>query len=315
MMLLLGLLVVVLIPCSAFAFMAKVTLKVVDEDGKPVNGANVMICLRGGCLKKDAIKGKTDNSGLYSVSGLSPDGQVGGEVEKPGYYDSTFHQDFIISKLGMYQPWNKEMKVLLRPKLNPVPMYVRKKYVKIPFADKKIGFDLIKFDWVAPYGLGTYEDLIIHVKRSWDGRNNYDSTMTMTFSNKYDGIQTFKLDKGGDFGVGSEFRLPRYAPENGYQNKLVTRKDSNAVDANAYVTTDTFHFFRIRSEVDKNGKLKRAMYGKMQGRLRVDPRGGGVGTIELFYWLNPDYTHNLEFDGDRNLFSPLPTGESIIRTP
>jgi hypothetical protein len=305
----------VLIPCSALAFMAKVTLKVVDEDAKPVEGANIRICFRGGCLKKDAIKGVTDIDGLFSVSGLSADGQIGGAVEKVGYYDSTYHQDFVISKLGMYQPWNKEIKVLLRPKLNPVPMYVRRKYVNIPFADKKIGFDLIKFDWVAPYGLGAVADFIIHVKRSWDGGNNYESTMTMNFSNKFDGIQSFTLDQGGDFGVGSLFRTPRYAPESGYQNKLITRLDSNAADSNAYVTKDTFHFFRIRSEVDKNGKLKRAMYGKIQGDLKVDPRGKAGGTIEFYYWLNPDYTRNLEFDGNRNLFSPLPTGESIIRIP
>lgn len=176
-----ALLVFVCRPDSVQALMAKVTLKVVDEDAKPVEGANIRICFRGGCLKKDAIHGITDKGGKFSASGLSIDGQVGGAVEKVGYYNSTYHQDFIVSKLGMYQPWNKDIKVLLRPKLNPVPMYVRDRYVKIPFADKKIGFDLIKFDWVAPYGLGTIADLIIQVKRSWDGRDNYDSTMTMTF--------------------------------------------------------------------------------------------------------------------------------------
>jgi hypothetical protein len=312
----LSLLLFTIMPVTVHAFsMAKVTIKVVDEESKPVESAQIELCFHGGCSNKDIVNGVTDKDGIFTTSGFSSDGVMLGSVHKKGYYYSTFHQDFIVSKLGMYQPWNKEIKVLLRPKLNPVPMYVRDQYVKIPFADKNIGFDLIKFDWVVPYGLGTVADLIIHVKRSWDGRDNYESTMTMTFSNKYDGIQPFKLDQGGDFGVGSEFRLPRYAPESGYQNKLVTRKDSNAVDANAYITKDTFHFFRVRSEVDKNGKLKRAMYGKMQGRLRVDPRGGGVGKMELFYWLNPDYTRNLEFDIDGNLFSPLPTGESVIRIP
>jgi len=316
--LLLAILTFVLISHPAHAqFLAKVTLKVVDEDGKPVEGANIMLCFRGGCLKKDALKGVTDNEGKFSVSGVSLDGQVGGEVSKIGYYDSVFNNDFVKSKLGVWQPWNKQNKVVLRPKLKPVPMYVRDKFVTIPVADKAIGFDLIKFDWVAPYGLGSVADFIFHVTRSYDGGDNYESTMTLTFANKYDGIQSFELDQGGDFNVGSEFRPPRYAPETGYKNKLVTRLDSNSPDANAYITKDTFHFFRIRSEVDNNGKLKRAMYGKMQGRLKADPRtrGKGAAKFELRYWLNPDYTRNLEFDIDRNLFSPLPTGEQIIRIP
>jgi hypothetical protein len=306
------------IPSTVYAFsMAKVTIKVIDEENKPVESAQIELCFHGGCTNKDIVTGVTDKNGVFTSSGFSSDGVTGGTVNKKGYYYSAFHKDFIISKLGMYQPWNEEIKVLLRPKLDPVPMYVRRKHVKIPYADKNIGFDLIKFDWVAPYGFGSVADFIFHVKRSWDGRDNYESTLTLTFSNKYDGIQTFTLDQGGDFGVGSLFRTPRYAPDSGYQNKLVTRLDSNAVDLHAYVTTDTFHFFRIRSEVDKNGKLKRAMYGKMQGRLKADPRdtGNAVATIELYYWLNPDYTHNLEFDGDKNLFSPLPAGESIIRIP
>lgn len=316
--LLLTVLASALLSNSAYAsILAKVTITVVNEEAKPVEGAKVEICFRGGCLEKDTLKGVTDNNGIFSASGVSRDGQVGGAVEKAGYYPSIFHNNFVRSKLGVWQPWNKENKVMLRPKLKPVSMYVRERNITIPVADKAIGFDLIKFDWVAPYGLGSVADFIFHVKRSWDGHDNYDSTMTLTFSNKYDGIQSFELDQGGVFNVGSIFRPPRYAPESGYQSKLVTHMNSNAIDKNAYITNDTFHFFRIRSEVDKNGKLKRAMYGKMQGRLKADPRShrNGAAVIELFYWLNPDYTRNLEFDIDRNLFSPFPKDEQSIRIP
>jgi hypothetical protein len=287
--------------------MAKVTIKVVDEEENPVEDANVRICFHGGCLKKDAIKGKTDSKGLFVVSGSSSDGVTGGAVEKVGYYDSGYHQDFITWNLGMWQPWNKEIKVILRPKIKPVPMYVRDKWVTIPAVGKKVGFDLVKFDWVVPYGLGIVADLLIQVDRRLKNYDDFDSIMTMTFPNKFDGIQTFELDMGGDFGVGSVFRTPRYAPESGYQAKLITTISSK--DLPVYRTKETFNFIRVRSELDKNGKLKRAMYGKMKGRLIAEPRDSATAKIQLYYWLNPDYTRNMEFDTDRNLFSPLPRGE------
>ncbi len=287
--------------------MVKVTIKVVDEQQKPVEGANVRVCLRGGCLKTDSIKGVTDNDGLFSVSGFSPDGQVGGAVEKDGYYYSGYHADFLTTTLGMYQPWNKEIKVVLRPKIKPVPMYVRWRWVTIPAVGKEIGFDLMKFDWVAPHGLGTVADFVLNLDSRYQSYDDRDSNLTITFSNMFDGIQPFQLDMGGDFGVGSVYRTPRYAPESGYQNKYVTRYSSKRLPA--YRTKDDYFFFRVRSEIDENGKLKRGMYGKLKGDLEAVSSKDGLARIQFHYWLNPDYTNNLEFDTDRNLFSPLPSGE------
>jgi hypothetical protein len=298
--------------------MVKLTIKVVDEDDKPVEGADVRLCFKGGCLKKDATKGKTDINGLFIASGYSVDGVTGGAVEKEGYYYSGYHHDFFTTTLGMYQPWNKEIKVVLRPKIKPVPMYARRKTLeplKIPAVGRKVGFDLIKFDWVIPYGQGTVADFVFLLDSHYDntGDNGYSNLM-ISFSNKFDGMQPFELDKGGDFTVGSEFRTPRYVPEKGYQDKVNTRFDPHAPDAHAYRTTDTFWFFRVRSEVDKNGNLKRAMYGKIESSLIAKPTKDGLAKIEMRLWLNPDYTRNMEFDIDRNLFSPLPDRE-ILRIP
>jgi len=185
--------------------MAKVTIKVVDEAKKPVEGAQVQLCFFGGCLKKDVIKGNTDSDGIYSISGFSSDGVVGGTVLKNGYYSTLYHNDFIASSLGKWQPWNKEIKVVLRPKIKPVPMYFRDKWVTIPVVGKKVGFDLEKFDWVAPYGLGAVADFVFLLDSSYKGFDERKSNLTISFSNKFDGIQSFELDMGGDFGVGSLF--------------------------------------------------------------------------------------------------------------
>lgn len=314
MKLLVALLLSMLCVCNlanvAYAIgMAKVKIIVVDEDQRPIESAQIEYCFRGGCTEKNIITGLTDKDGVLTVSGTSSDGSTGGVAKKKDYYYTTFHHDFITNTLGIWQPWNKEIKVVLRPKIKPVPMYVRDKWVTIPVVGKEVGFDLIKFDWVVPYGLGTVADFVFFLESRYTNFSDKDSSLKLKFTNKYDGIQTFELNMGGDFGVGSEFRTPRYAPETGYLDSLATRYDPKAVDFHAYKTKDTYRFFRIRSEIDENGKLKRAMYGKMKGDLRAVPTKDGRAEIELYYWLNPDYTSNMEFDTEANLFSPLPIGE------
>jgi len=295
--------------------MAKVTVTVVDEDGNPIDAALVKIRFQGGTLDKDAVTGLTDNKGVFSVSGFSADGVVGGGVRKTGYYKSALHHDFHRNILGMWQPWDKEIKVVLRPKINPVPMYVGNKWVQIPAIDKEIGFDLMKFDWVTPYGQGTTADFIFLVTRRFKDMNDFDATLTMRFSNPYDGIQEIMTDRGGDFNVGSEFRLPRYAPESGYRAKLVKRLSRSDPDFFALKETITNYLFRVRSEVDEKGNVKRAMYGKIINDVKIDPRGNTTGDIRFTYYLNPDYTRNLEYDPKANLFSPLPKGETSLELP
>lgn len=295
--------------------MAKITVKVVDEELKPVEAADVEICLYSGCSNKDVINGTTDIDGIFNASGSSSDGVTSGSVNKKGYYYSIFHHDFYRNILGMWQPWNKEIKVLLRPKINPVPMYVRDKWVQIPAVDKEIGFDLMKFDWVIPYGQGTTSDFIFLVTRRFKNMNDFDATLTMTFSNKFDGIQEIKLDRGGDFNVGSQFRMPRYAPESGYQPKLVKRLSRSDPNFFSLMEHTTNYFYRVRSEVDEKGNFKRAMYGKIVNDLLIEPRNTTTGKIHFTYYLNPDYTRNLEYDPHGNLFSPLPTGEIPMGLP
>lgn len=269
----------------------KMTIKVLDENQNPVEGAEVEICFRSTCIGNETVKANTDSEGLYIVSSTSMTGSISGAVTKNNYYASIFHADFLTTTLGMYQPWNKEIKVVLRPKIKPVPMYVRSKWVKIPVVDVEVGFDLEKFDWVAPHGLGTVADFVFLLESSYKSFDDRRSKLTISYSNKFDGMQPFELDMGGDFGVGSIFRTPRYAPESGYLRSLSTSYDTRSPDFHAYITTDTYYFFRVRSEVDEQGKLKRAMYGKLKGNLRAAPTKDGLAKIEFHYWLNPDYTN------------------------
>jgi len=285
-----------------FAFgMAKMVIKVVDEDGLPIENAQVSLRFQGGGLEKDRTKGETDKYGVFSAFGPSSDGSTGGGVYKNGYYKSVFHHDFYVTRLGMWQPFGKEITVVMRPIVNPVPMYVRDSSMKFPAFGSEVGFDLMKADWVIPYGQGTQPDFIFKIERQYDDTDNYKVKMTLTFPNPYDGIQVVKDDGGGDFNAGSSFRLPRMAPLSGYQSILQKHLSRGSYGRHSDRTDDNNYIFRVRSEVDENGKLKRAMYGKIRKDLNIY----ASGEISMEYYLNPDYTRNLEFDYKRNLFKPV----------
>lgn len=292
---------ILILPQLSEAFLgtaeAKIIVNVSTETGDPLDDATVRIGMKDGHVKKDAYIGKTNNDGFFETSGRSAsDISIG--VDKIGYYHSSQHHDFFNKKFNHWLPWPKEISVVMRPIVNPVPMYVRNAFFEFPIVGEDVGFDLMKGDWVVPYGQGTHSDFIFKVERQWDDVDNNDSTMTLTFSNQFDGIQLIEDDEGGIFNTGSQFRLPRTAPESGYQPKIQKRVSSGKYGRRNEKSRDNCYIFRVRSEVDETGRLKRAMYGKIRRELRFSP---GSISIGLYYYLNPDYTRNLEFDPKSNL--------------
>lgn len=130
---------------------AKIVVKVTDEGGNPVQEAHLNIRFSS---NSGTVKGFTDDHGVFEIKAISNDGVILGDITKDGYYESGIAHSFYVTRLGMWQPWGKEFKVVMRPIVNPVPMYVRNHFFKVPEKGKEIGFDLEKADWVIPYGLG-----------------------------------------------------------------------------------------------------------------------------------------------------------------
>jgi len=154
---------------TTFAFMsqAKITVRVVDEAGKPVDGVNVGI----GFGKGDA-EGLTNLEGRFSGS-ANCNSHIGFNAVKSGYYMSIGTYDFDYGKKSFirWEPWNPEVTIVLRKIENPVPMYARdtkESRLFIPVTGKDVGFDLIMYDWVKPYGHGKVADILcnLHVRRS-----------------------------------------------------------------------------------------------------------------------------------------------------
>jgi hypothetical protein len=288
---------------------AQVSFKVVDDTGKPLPGIEVRMVtfIRPGSGKQfgsditDGPSGKTDDKGMATLTYPSQTGRFRyGINQTPGYY---YHrgdeQLFTTSKDGKWQPWNPTVELIFKPILNTVPMYARRiRSMPIPEDGKPIGFDLIESDWVAPYGKGKTADFIFKIERQYESvEKPFDATLTVTFLNDGDGIQPIYAKPY----VGSVLRLPRQAPEDGYEPKLIKKIFR---DAGQPIVSDTRedqnYFFRVRTE-KKNGKIVSAMYGKTWGDIEF----WGNGKIGFTYYLNPDGTRNMEFDPKQNLFKNL----------
>lgn len=293
---------------------AKVTVKVVDEDAKPLENVEVLIGFMAkhgieGRIKETAEKGITSSDGVFSASKRTTD-HIAYSAEKLGYYKSRGDHHFSTSTNGRWQPWNQEFTVVLRKIENPVPMYARNTHmnlITLPVSNKAIGFDLIEYDWVSPYGKGKHADLIFKLSGTYVNEREFDNKLEVTFSNKFDGIQLIKENRR----QGSMLKLPKVAPEIEYKTKLVklmSREPGKPLKRD--VEDDNNYIFRIRAE-EKDGKLIRAMYGKIHGDFEYDIDSENKAKIVFKYYLNPDYTRNLEFDPNNNLFRNLKSTEQV----
>jgi hypothetical protein len=291
---------------------AQVTGKVVDETGNPVDNANLVVNflipkkLEWGT--QDVLReGLTGSDGTFTASEQSGNAAVL-IATKAGYYKTTTGYYFFKEAVGgKWQPWNPTIKMVLKPILKPIPMYARKVYdVKIPIVSQPVGFDLMASDWVAPHGKGKVSDFIFTLEKQYTSVDQpFDVTLTLRFANEDDGIQSvFAPIKGG-----SELRLPRHAPEEGYQNKLIksnSRKSADAMIQRDY-RDDQNYFFRVRT-MKKDDKIISAHYGKIDRDIEF----WGNEIIRFTYYLNPTPNdRNMEFDPQRNLLTELKSREKV----
>jgi len=301
------------IGCASGGPTLQMTFKVTDESGGPLTKVPVHVVLFdhlnpgggfGNPIYKEVIC-LTDTQGVAVAQGTSPDNKVCYEVKNlPSHYDEGGVYSFRSSSVSRWQPWNPTIELVIRPILNPVPMYARKLETNIPTPAHKYGFDLMASDWVAPVGKGKTPDFIFEVTGHATGVEDNDSKLTLSFSNPLDGIQPFNSINGSDF------HSPRQAPLDGYQAKLELRRIRKprqlSPDWIDDTKGDTNYFFRVRTVLGEDGKIKSALYGKIYGGFKF---GGAVENCYLEikpYYLNPEpNSRNMEFDPKRNLFRKL----------
>ncbi len=298
---------------------ATITFRVKSDFNEPVAGVEVRLVTivrwePGEASGKDVYDGptgKSDAVGLVTLSVPNRYGAVQYSAHLDGYYPME-GGDFMFRKgvSGAWEPPHPTIDIVMKPILNPTPVAARRlKAVRVPAWGKPIGFDLLKSDWVAPYGKGEASDFIFFMETNATSPDApFLSTLTLRFSNPGDGIQSVMVPQRGV----SRLRLPRFAPESGYLPEIMLQRARRTV-AGAVSTDESEsqnYFFRIRTQM-QDGKILSALYGKISGNIEFWENG----EIRFAYYLNPEpLSRNMEFDLNRNLFRGL-RGYEVISEP
>ena len=280
----------------------------------------------------DVDKKRTDRWGRSRLQGKTNCGVVDCFVAKPptGYYigDGWCHTYTNKNLFGVWQPDNLVATIRLQRVEHPIPLYVKR--VELRDYERGIGgfdgtnsvlrFDLMKGDWLPPYGKGEIADLCVTSKVEitgtgkyrkaypefgWASMDFYDLKTTCSVLAE-DGIAEFVADPK----VGIRIRMILEDPQKnrvlrkrGVVQKFEKNGDgwytSNFNDENP----DRCYTFRIRTRRDDKGKLVEAYYGKIYGDFEFegDDKKGLIG-VKFLYYLNPkSLDRNLEWDMKTNL--------------
>jgi hypothetical protein len=292
--------------CNGKPPRATVTVHVTDsETHLPVPGALAGITFtvpgdRGAAV--DLLRsGLTDANGDFHATENTMF-YIGAGAQKTGYYKTGVGVDLQPTLKDTYGE-DLVVPILLKPIVNPIAMYARRRArLEIPTIKEPVGFDLLSFDWLPPYGKGVVADLLFTLIENLPDKSS--KTLSLSFSNIDDGI----MPVDGDSKQGSALRMPRTAPEEGYQSQWV-----RVVDARYAPKENRNYFYRIRTVRDGT-KIRSAMYGKIHGDIGVDTINSKTALVFLSYYLNPDGTRNVEFDPSKNLFNELSSRE-FVRDP
>lgn len=321
--------VLVVLVCSriAHAQTGRVSVHVTDFDtGSAVTNAEVHAGFNTsikpgwgwGGGKPNNVKGTTSANGMCTLTGSGNGGSVGIGVRKDGYYGSGGYEVSFTNVSGSvereWRPRNPTVHVALKRVVNPVAMYAKNMgSVHLPVTGEPIGFDLREGDWVAPHGSGKTEDLILTYVKNPDGFvrtrygdvKTYDFSLTVDFTNDGDGFVVVEAP----LRARSSLRLPRIAPEQGYQAPLSKRVHRGQdMKAHSDIRQDVNYFLRVRTKKDEKGEIISALYGKIHGDFVFDHNG----ELTFTYYLNPEPNdRNVEFDPEKNLFGRLSARERV----
>ncbi len=292
------------------------SVSVFDEDGAPLPGAIILLFFShtepqkerlGLSTKvfKETYDGKIPVNVEYNALA-----EVGIRVELEGFWTSEFGYTFKESDRmdeghGANGHYRKEFEVVLRKKENPRPLIVKKlNWIPVPGFDQPFGLDLDKGDWVAPHGSGVHSDFIFMFHANRTSKDVFRMEMELILPGENDGLIEVPVSEDSL----STLLLGQTAPLAGYQNQF--RDYFGVKPENGRLVLDSRrsqkewrdidgYWFRIRSEPDDQSEDGiRARYGKIHGQLQWSGRPEAPPKISFTYFLAPDHSRSLEWNGE-----------------
>ena len=298
----LSLVVILLLPCAIYArklksviqnaiskgAMAKIVLKVYDDQGMPVTNANVRATfdMPSG---EYSFFGWTDTNGVWVASGKTNGNYMRFFVSKDGHYASRKEMSYIPMwaehdvKDGKWQPYGGEQQIALRRILNPCLLVDTVKWISVPRTNEWMRFDMRIGDFVHPYGTGTGADF--EVKVEWDGLSASQCRLCKA-------TVRFVAEKSGGY-------FARKSEESDFP--FAYRADTNKVFEVSFTTInregdfhqthhpfpkDEFFVTRTRCELKANGEIVSANYGMLR-RFDIYPSRNSAAMIDYSGAFNP----------------------------
>ena len=317
----------VLVCCSAYGFGGRVHImvNVVDSmTGAPIPNMKVHGGFRNsspgwGIASKDNSDEKvTGDDGMCRLSGSTEAGHSCCIVRNnDGYYDSGWYSfdydERSFFSLGRWMPDNVVVTARLDRIVNPVPLYVGRSRSLRNMRDALddgavVAYDLLKNDWLPPWGNGDFGDMSFACKKTVLGEepHRYPSGIHTNQFYRCDVRVTFP-GKGNGMIESMPSKLAgiklRVAPETGYYaERICWRGRMNRTEYKDNFDEDRCYYIRIRTEFDESGNVRKAIYGKIYGDFKLEDKKNGIKDVSFLYYLNPTPNdRNLEWDRKNNL--------------
>lgn len=280
------------------------------------------------------FEGETNGKGMYAATGRTNCGEAVFRLHKnQGFYD-TSRVKVPFDRAGgkpvpLFQWWkpdNQVVTVRLQRVEHPIPLFVKR--VKLRDYERGIGgfdgtnsvlrFDLMKGDWLPPYGKGEVADMTISSTLVIKGRERFrfepgrydwlyfyelrnncslseSDGISELMANSKDGIKIRSASNElAQFGIVRKLGKKRMLESNGMDWYCERFDDRD---------NDRCYTFRIRTRRNDKGELVEAYYGKIYGDFEFegDDKKGLIG-VKFLYYLNPkSLDRNLEWDMKTNL--------------
>lgn len=277
--------------------LAKVKFRIIDQDGVPILNAKIWGAFSANRSKDSVlVDGATNTNGEFTAQGKCNE-FLRVDVTKEGYYHTEEKINFWSSKAdpivvdGKWQPYGETRTVVLKRIKNPIRLRdpdagYRYKY---PVSGEWTGFDLVSGDWMPPLGSGKCADMMIRYVRE-PRPDGYFKSLDISFTNNpYAGV--YLMDKDSHSEMDSVYE----ANTNGEYVGTLRYEFERTAKGNHVISelgSGQYLVFRIRTEVDDDGNLVSAHYGRIMGALQYLEKGGMV-LGPVFFNPTPNDT-NLE---------------------
>jgi len=266
---------------------AIVKLRVIDDEGKPVSNVRSKVF---SASMYDAPPGFTDTNGMVKILLKNISLEIGGRFSKQGYYDSL--GDFWNWGSGtLVPPADTIFPVVLKRIVEPIPMQQKKVDAVFPRLNEPVGFDMEIGDWVSPDGKGQTADIFMTAEGFYNSPKDVSMTMRAEFPGELNGIQSFHVQSSEDATqlLKSVLPVPPIAPETGYKNTFECFTRTLPTERYGTWSLDMTRrwIYRVRVEVDKDGKIISANYGWLTSDFTFSSNKG-TGKIAFTYYYNPD---------------------------